>query len=141
MHGIGADSIEQVNVLSRATRLNPPPPLVNSSSGEKFLYGTGVPAPWNSNTPNQAAAASGPKKKGKGGGDDDDDDEKDKEKESLLGDAVLLATWDWEAHDFRMPPVHAKRPRALGNVAMNGVDAMPGGDPIRRNSIKIGKAK
>lgn len=101
-----------------------------------------MPAPWNSNTLNQAAAASGPKKKGKSGGDDDeDDDDKEKDKESLLGDAVLLATWDWETHDFRMPPVHAKRQRTLGNITVNGVDVMPGGDSSKRNSIKIAKAK
>ncbi|EJD04905.1 uncharacterized protein FOMMEDRAFT_166651 [Fomitiporia mediterranea MF3/22] len=139
-------------VFTRATRLNPPPPLVNSSTKEKLLYGAGVPALWNSNSTNQQGSTNQPGKS-KGNVDDGGEDRQHahNEKDSnVLPDAMLLATWDWETHDFRQPPPHPKRVRALSSFNLNsisnagstGVDgvAQPGG-PVRKNSIKIGKGK
>ncbi|THH03167.1 hypothetical protein EW145_g6474 [Phellinidium pouzarii] len=136
-----------LSVFNRATRVNPPPPLVNPASKEKFLYGMGMPAPWNANPLNQPLGVVLPGKdkgKNKGGKAGDGDEKEFKERDGgkktdVLADATLFSTWDWETHDFRLPLPPHKRGRALGNLGLGAGDSgdAEGGleiEPIRRNS-------
>ena len=125
---------------------------MNNTTKEKLLYGSGVPAPWNSDPTTQGGAVTR-LGKSKDKVDDDDDDgrrrERTEEDAKVLPDAVLLATWDWEAHDFRQPLTH-RRSRALGSFSLgsvghtapSGIDgAASGGGLQRKNSIKLGKGR
>ncbi|KAI0299001.1 hypothetical protein B0F90DRAFT_1810750 [Multifurca ochricompacta] len=97
-------------VLSRITRLSHP--TVLQRGPEKLTYGTGVPAPWNSDKssaplpmPSMAKGkellANGlPNGKGKEG-----------EKEQVLPDARLFATWEHEQKSFRDPIAIPRRAR------------------------------
>ena len=126
---------------------------MNNTTKEKFHYGQAIPAPWNSSADSQIACIGKTKEKnGKGKANDEEDDkrhdQKDKE-DNALPDAMLFATWDWETHDFRQSIPHHKHSRmgslnlhSFSNSGTTGVDgvAQPGG-PLRKNSIKISKAK
>ncbi|KAH8112115.1 hypothetical protein DFH11DRAFT_1609803 [Phellopilus nigrolimitatus] len=147
-------------VFHRVTRIIPPPPLNNSASGEKFIYGPGVPAPWNSNSLNQLAGAGPTAQSSKGKGkdaqangkvkpDDADDRERERERdkdkeENTLPDATLFATWDWEQHDFRLPLAPNKRGRTLGSFSLGpvgGPGGLEGGVEARGPSRKNSKAR
>ncbi|KAI5119342.1 hypothetical protein M0805_004019 [Coniferiporia weirii] len=147
-----ARAILPLSVFNRATRVNPPPPLVNTTSKEKFLYGMGMPAPWNANPLGQPAAAVPSKDKGKskdGAGKGDGGDEeghgkgKDADKDaSVLADATLFATWDWDPHDYRLPLLSNKRGRAVGSFNLGapapGEGGAEAGGPMRKNP-KVGR--
>ena len=94
----------QPSVLVRATRVNHPLPLI-SASNEKLIYGSGIPAPWNSTPSTSSNEPSGKSRdrrnsnataNGAGA-------EGSEERQNALADARLFATWDWEVHDFRQP--------------------------------------
>lgn len=88
------------NVLSapiyrKITRTLPPPALQRDN--RKLTYGPGIPAPWNSKPFDDKSNANKFKEK-----------EKEKEKNNVDGgvklvDALMYATWDWDAKDFRTP--------------------------------------
>ncbi|OCB86061.1 hypothetical protein A7U60_g6959 [Sanghuangporus baumii] len=129
--------------FSRATRVVPPPPLVNNTTKDKFLYGVGIPAVWNSSSGPQAPSTQPRKAKVEDDEDERHRDQKDKDSSMSLPDAVLHATWDWETHDYRQPIPHHKRTRAMSTFGVNSV-GNSGADgvnqhsaPLRKNSIKI----
>lgn len=125
----------------------PPPPLINNTTKDKFLYGPGVPAIWNSNSGAQAAAVQPKKVKTEEDEDERHRERKDKDAGIALPDAMLHATWDWEAHDYRQPIPHHKRTRAMstfgiGSVGSVSADGMSQPNaPLRKNSIKLGRVK
>lgn len=110
-------------VLSRITRLSHPSVLQRGP--EKLTYGSGVPAPWNSDkssapipAPSMAKGkelANGlPNGKGKEG-----------EKEPVLPDARLFATWEHDQKSFREPLTVPRRARQ-GSVHTSLSSNVPG---------------
>lgn len=79
------------SILSRITRLAPPPPLMNTGSGAgtPVVYKRPIHAPWN----RQAGAAP--------------------EDLPVVADAVLHSTWDWESRPFSMPLKETKRGKTI----------------------------
>ena len=107
----------QLAVYNRAARITPPV-VLSSGPNEKFLYGSGVPAPWNSNSAvsNANGATSGKGKEQLNGKSKAESTPKD-EKDSIV-DATLFATWEFESHDFRQPLAPHKRGRVVtGNFS------------------------
>jgi hypothetical protein len=128
--------LTQPTILSRTSRLTHPPVL---QRGTKYLaYGPGVPAPWNANAippsdavpPTPVTAKSKEFPNGVSG--------KDAPVKSVLPDARLYATWDYEPKDFKVPLVSATR-RARGGTVQggSGVISLALG-PRGRSGSKIG---
>jgi hypothetical protein len=81
----------QAPIYRKITRHLPPPALQRDN--RKLTYGPGVPAPWNSKPSDEKSHKN---------------KEKDKDKANVDGgvklvDALMFATWDWDAKDFRTP--------------------------------------
>ena len=113
-------------VMNRIMRLAHPPVLYRGT--KPLYYGRGIPAPWNSHpmtttdghgggvppTPNSttsvgALALPSPRNKAKdreaeNGGENGNVGEGN-ERKSLIPDAQLFATWDFESKDFKVPVV------------------------------------
>ena len=106
----------QPPVITRATRLIPPPPLERND--QRLFYGPPVPAPWNSASGASAGEGKGAKN-GKERGDEDEEEDK------VLSDAHLFATWDYDPKDFRAARRGSKM--AAGFGVTNGT--MP---PLKR---------
>jgi len=112
-------------LYSRATKLQAPPLQVGAT--ERFTYGPGVPAPWNSNNSAAPAESSGKNKDPANG--HRDGSSKGEAKSDAVADATLYATWDWETKDYRLPISHTKSRRAgsfsIGGGAPNGLHHRP----------------
>ena len=91
-------------MYNRATRLLPPP-ILSTATGEKFLYGAGVPAPWNSSLQNTNTTGGGTNNK--------EESTVNEDNEMALTDARLFATWPYEPRDFRIPLPPNKRVRPV----------------------------
>ena len=89
----------QPAILNRSTRLSHPPVLTRGS--RPLTYGTGVPAPWNSNPVPPLDANGVPptpittKAKDAVKGEDT--------KPPAIPDAILFPTWDYDTKDYRVP--------------------------------------
>jgi Wiskott-Aldrich syndrome protein len=91
--------------MNRITRLAHPPVLTRGT--KPLLYGRGIPAPWNSHAipPTESNGVPGTPLAAK-----HKDKEKDKDGENgdvpskpFLPDAQLLATWDFDTKDYKVP--------------------------------------
>lgn len=88
-------------MLSRTTRLTHPPVLQRGS--QKLVYGSGIPAPWNSSPTNSA---------GQGGKGEDGSAANGQDASSFtLPDAQMFATWDYEAKHYQEPLGAGRRGR------------------------------
>ncbi|KAG7087472.1 hypothetical protein E1B28_013436 [Marasmius oreades] len=97
------------NIFARTSRLTHPPVLMRGT--KQVIYGNGVPAPWNANlAPSTDLTA---KDGGGGTGSGVNGIVKgDPPTKSVLPDARLFATWDYEPKDYRAPiPTHLRRGR------------------------------
>jgi len=99
----------------RTTRLSHPPVLTGTD--RKLIYGSGIPAPWNTSTPSTASTSTGTIGKGS----KENGSMNLKEKEPTLRDAMLFATWDYEKKDFRQGLVAGRRLRGSGGTLGSGV--------------------
>lgn len=114
--------LPQTSVHSRTSRLAHPSVLVNN--GQKLVYGSGVPAPWNSTagTPPQTPAPPAASGKGKEGpianGILGDKGKALTLVKPALPDALLYATWDYDKKDYRQPLPPGRRVRA-GSIQAN----------------------
>lgn len=117
----------QPALYSRATKLLPPP--LQTSATERFVYGPGVPAPWNSSNSAATAVAEGSGKNKELANGQKDGSSKGEAKPDVVPDATLYATWDWEMKDYRLPINHPKNKRAgsfsIGGGPPNGLHHRP----------------
>ncbi|KAF9260429.1 hypothetical protein L218DRAFT_962578 [Marasmius fiardii PR-910] len=114
------------NIFARTSRLTHPPVL--SRGSKQLMYGTGVPAPWNANLspstdPKDGAigqggsVGGGANPNGKGVPGVNGIIKGEQQPKSVLPDARLFATWDYEVRDYRAPiPGHLRK----GRVASSG---------------------
>jgi len=132
-----ARQVLPTSVYNRATRLFPPPVQV-SSSNDKFVYGPGIPAPWNSShSPDDGAAAGA--KKGKDVPNGHKEDRKGEDKADAVEDARLFATWDYEMKDYRIPLGPGKKGRTSStslphrpSISLRPGDINADGGPMRK---------
>ena len=110
--------------MSRITRLSHPAVLQRGS--EKLTYGTGLPAPWNSDKSSapipvpSTAKGKEPLANGLTNGRG-----KEGEKEPVLPDARLFATWEHDQKSFREPLTVPRRARQ-GSVHTSLSSNVPG---------------
>ncbi|THH17282.1 hypothetical protein EW146_g3495 [Bondarzewia mesenterica] len=116
----------QRSVQLRTTRLGHPPVLQRGP--EKLTYGTGINAPWNSNSTSTAAPAVPTPIMGKGkeslanglsNGKGKEPAEKEKK---AIPDARLYATWEYEQKSFKEPLTIPRRARQ-GSIQSNVFNA------------------
>lgn len=142
--------------MNRITRLAHPPVLYRGT--KPLYYGRGIPAPWNSHpvpsmtttdggvvvppTPNSTTSASSlalalpsPRMKAKdhreveNGGENGSVGE-GSERKSLILDAQLFATWDFESKDFKVP--------VAGSVMLGSASRMHRGKVSREVGREVG---
>lgn len=102
-------------ILTRTSRLSHPPVLQRGS--KLLVYGPGVPAPWNANSPTPADANPPLSAKLKEGINGTSGKSEDSPVKPVLPDARLYATWDYEPKDFRVPLASTTRTRGrMGSV-------------------------
>lgn len=105
-------------VHSRSTRLSHPLPLSRDRPGgqpQRLLYGTGVNAPWNTNSGGSAVASTPTTAKVKDHS-APNGVPNGKEDTALIPDARLHATWDYEAKRYNDPLPVGRRGR-MGSMS------------------------
>jgi hypothetical protein len=111
--------ITQPAILTRTSRLSHPPVLQRGS--KLLVYGSGVPAPWNANSPTPTDVAPPTSAKPKEGVNGTSVKSEDSSVKPVLPDARLYATWDYDPKDFRVPLGTSTRTRGrMGSVQGGG---------------------
>jgi hypothetical protein len=119
-HSRITNCVLQPAILTRTSRLSHPPVL---QRGPKLLvYGPGVAAPWNANSPTPADVVPLMSVKLKEGSGAMSGKAEDPSIKPVLPDARLYATWDYDAKDFRVPLGATARTRGrMGSVQQGGI--------------------
>jgi hypothetical protein len=128
--------LAQPSVHVRTTRLSHP--TVLTGNGQKLIYGSGVPAPWNAASTPPVAATPTVNKPKDGTVNGISNNNKPKETPKTLPDATLFATWDYDKKDFRQPLVPGRRGR-VGSVQGGSSNVLALGLGSRvRSGTKVG---
>lgn len=117
--------------MSRTSRLTHPPVLHRGT--KPLIYGSGIPAPWNSN-PVPAAGDVAPSvpniSKPK-----ELPNDKDLGQKPPIQDARLYATWDYEPKDFKVPLAPLTRTRSrIGSMQAGSSGVISLGGPRTKQS-------
>lgn len=107
--------LSQPAILTRTSRLSHPPVLQRGS--KLLLYGPGIPAPWNANSPTPAETVPPLSAKLKEGANGTGGKSEDPLVKPILPDARLYATWDYDSKDPMAPLGSTMRTRGrMGSV-------------------------